>query len=146
MRSLIVGIFSLFILTCTVNLPTKGAKQYDEKELISRKLDVECDVTLDLMLTSSIEQGVKDKSTKGYRVQIYFGSGLGAKERAVEARTKFVELHPEVDIYLEYKAPDFKVRAGNFRTKSEALKLKKDIEAIYRDAFIVYDVIRFPEL
>jgi hypothetical protein len=45
-----------------------------------------------------------------------------------------------------FQTPNFKVRIGDFRNKSEALKTKAYIASKYPNAFIVKDNIQFPEL
>jgi len=45
-----------------------------------------------------------------------------------------------------YDDPNFKVYIGGYRVKSEALKLLKTIQKDFPSAFIVYDIIDFPDL
>jgi hypothetical protein len=71
---------------------------------------------------------------------------LKAKDKAFNQKVKFLSKYPEYDVHVKYKAPDFKVRVGDFRTKNEALKLQKKIQQDYPGAFIVPDIIDFPLL
>ena len=64
----------------------------------------------------------------------------------MKTRNEFNLVFPTIPSYLLFQTPNFKVRIGNFRNKSEALKTKAYIESKYPNAFIVKDIIRFPEL
>lgn len=79
----------------------------------------------------------------GYRVQIYFGS---QRAQANEVRSQFSILHPDIETYLIYQQPYFKVRVGDFRTRLEAYKLYRQIQKEYSSVFIVEDEINLPKL
>ncbi len=110
------------------------------------KLPIECSQQIKDLLQQHVRQNKKNNFTNGYRLQIYFGSGINARSQATKARTDFLSNHPDVKAYLIYKSPDFKVVVGDFRTKSEALKLQKSLIYQFPNAFIVADEIAFPEL
>jgi hypothetical protein len=110
------------------------------------KLDIQSDPRLKVLLQQHVNQNKKNNTTSGYRLQIYFGSGTNAHAEATKVRTEFLSSHPEVKAYLIFKSPDFKVLIGDFRTKSEALKLQKSLINQYPNAFIVADEIAFPAL
>lgn len=85
------------------------------------------------------------KGFPGYRIRIFSDSGNNARERAKNAKSKFDAAHSEYSSYLVYKSPDFEIFVGDFRTKSEALKLLKSISSEYSSAFIVKSLITFPK-
>lgn len=82
----------------------------------------------------------------GFRVEIFFSSALDARQRALQAKTAFLRDYPDVNVYVIYVSPDFKVRVGDFRTKSEALAMMKKIQDRFPKAFLVPDMIEFPNL
>lgn len=88
----------------------------------------------------------RKRGTNGFRLEIFFSSTNKAREQAVKTKNDFNLIFPEIPSYLLYQTPNFKVRVGDFRNKSEALKTKTLIESKYPNAFIVKDIIRFPEL
>ena len=61
-------------------------------------------------------------------------------------KTDFLSSYPDVKTYLLFKSPDFILRVGNFRTKSEALKMQKSLLYKFPNAFIVADEIALPDL
>jgi hypothetical protein len=80
---------------------------------------------------------------KGYRVKIHFG---GDKAKANEIKSKFMSRFPDVPAYTKYDQPNFNVRVGDFRTKLEAYRFLKLVQADFPSAFIVQDEIEFPPL
>jgi hypothetical protein len=114
--------------------------------MIWDKLNIQSEPRIKELLEQHVRQNKRNNSANGYRLQIYFGSGTNAHAQATKIRTDFLSAHPDVKAYLIFKSPDFKVLVGNFRTKSEALKMQKSLINQYPNAFIVADGIAFPEL
>jgi hypothetical protein len=79
----------------------------------------------------------------GYRVLIYSGN---KKQPANQARSTFLRVHPKTKAHLDYEQPNYKVRVGDFRTKLEALKYKKEIIDEFPNCFITKDKIDINEL
>lgn len=93
------------------------------------------------LLQKKLELDQTKPSIQGYRVQLYYG---GNRAEALELKSKFASLHPEVETYLIYQQPYFRLRAGNYRTRIEAYKLFKKVEKEFPSVFIVNDEIAFP--
>ena len=83
---------------------------------------------------------------EGYRIQIFFNSGRDAREEAIRVKADFLSLFPDLPVYIVYRSPFYKVRAGNFRNKYEALGVFRNVRRKYPAAYIVKDIIPFPEL
>lgn len=113
---------------------------------ILEKLNIQGDTRINELLRQYAAQSKKNGTTSGFRLQLYFGSGEKAHAQAIKIKTDFLSTNPDVKTYLLFKSPDFIVRVGNFRTKSEALKMQKALILQYPNAFIVADEIAFPEL
>lgn len=113
---------------------------------IWEKLNTQGDTRINELLSQFAAQNKKNGTTSGFRLQLYFGSGEKAHAQAIKIKTEFLSSNPNVKTYLLFKSPDFIVRVGNFRTKSEALKMQKALILQYPNAFIVADEIAFPEL
>ena len=79
----------------------------------------------------------------GYRVLIYFDQD---KDKAEQQKAHFLSLYNDVTAYVDYSAPNYRVRVGNYRTKLEAEKLKQEILSIFPTAIVVADKIQLPEL
>ncbi|MBI2269145.1 MAG: SPOR domain-containing protein [Bacteroidetes bacterium] len=85
----------------------------------------------------------KDAKVKGYRVQIHFGSD---REKAKEIKAKFLQAFNSAMAYEKYEQPNFKIRVGDFRTRTEAFKFLKEISPDFPSSFIVQDEIELKEL
>jgi hypothetical protein len=118
----------------------------EDSVMIWEKLNVQCDPKISELLKQEVTQSKKSGTMAGFRLQIYFGSGEKAHAQALKIKSEFLFSNPDVKTYLLFKSPDFIVRVGNFRTKSEALKMQKALLFQYPNAFIVADEIVLPEL
>ena len=84
---------------------------------------------------------------EGFRIQIYSNSNRNAKEESAKVRQEFMNRFPDIISYLLFAPPAYyKIRVGDFRTKSEAIKLFLTISRVFPDAYIVPDFINFPDL
>lgn len=80
---------------------------------------------------------------EGYRIQLFFDADKSALN---DARAKFFALYPKIDTYTTYNAPNFYLRAGDFRTRLEAEKIKAEIETMFPTSFVVQETINLPRL
>lgn len=134
--------FSSYCLAeTTVNKPNT-----QDSLMIWDKLIIQIDPKINDLLRQQTAQSKKTGTIGGFRLQIYFGSGEKAHDQAIKVKTDFLASYPDVKTYLLFKSPDFIVRIGDFRTKSEALKMQKMMLFQFPNAFIVADEIAFPEL
>jgi hypothetical protein len=111
---------------------------------ILQNVHINQDPRLEKMLKWHIENNKRKDGIDGYRVEIFFSSAMNAKERSLNKKKEFLLKYPEYNVHIKYVSPNFRVRVGDFRTKSEALKLYKTIEQDYPGAFIVSDIIDLP--
>ena len=79
---------------------------------------------------------------KGYRVQIF----LGDRTKAEETRRSFLVKHPDTPAYLDYLAPNFRVRVGDQRTKLDGEKLKQALLNEFPGLYVVPCEIEMPRL
>jgi hypothetical protein len=83
---------------------------------------------------------------EGFRIQIYASSNRNAREESNKARAEFISKFPDIISYPLYANPGyFKIRVGDFRTKTEAMSLFLKISKEFPDAYIVPDFINFPD-
>jgi hypothetical protein len=54
----------------------------------------------------------------GFRIQLYNGNEV----ESYAVRSKFLALFPDMKVEITYKAPEWKVQVGNFRTRLESDK------------------------
>jgi hypothetical protein len=82
----------------------------------------------------------------GWRIQIFFASGNTSKQAAMNAKRSFETRFPDIEAYLSFEEPNYKVRVGNFRTRLDAEGCLKKIATFYSSAFVVPDFIEFPKI
>ena len=106
---------------------------------------VNCDSRLKVIENNLIEAN-RSRQSFGYSVQIYFGSGSDARQKAEDVKKKFLTKVDNQEATIVYEPPYFKVRAGNCRTKLEATKLKRNLASDFPGCFIVECKIDYPNL
>jgi len=142
---LITSLFACQFLSAQVTISESNQEETTQPAIL-QNLNVNQDSRLDKMLNWHITKNEKMDGMEGYRVEIFFSADLDALEQAKNKKVEFLSKYPDYLVHIKYDAPNFKVRVGDFRTKNEALKLKKNIERDYPMAFIVPDKIKFPLL
>ena len=64
----------------------------------------------------------------GYRIQIYMDNSPKAKNEVVRIQRLFNETFPNIETYVSYNAPNWRVLVGDFRTREEANAFKQSIQ------------------
>ena len=96
---------------------------------------------------AAVETQKTDKSSvTGYRVVLFYDDAQYAQERANEIMEELKKDHPEVNSYMVYETPYFKVSVGDCLTEEEALILRNMFIDKYTGAFIRRDKIALKEL
>ena len=73
----------------------------------------------------------------GYRIQVI---STMDRARALAAKAKLLSMFPSQECYLSYQSPYFRVRIGNFRKRSDAKVLEKQLEPYFpAGIFVVRD-------
>lgn len=73
----------------------------------------------------------------GYRIQVSFGR----KEEVNSIRTDFLHAYPEIGAYISWLQPNFRLRVGDFRTRLDAERFRKNILDDFPGSYIVRDHI-----
>lgn len=93
-----------------------------------------------------LEQKSATNGIEVYRILIFSESGQEARTNADRVRSEFISKYEDVKCYKVYENIEFKLYVGDFRSKSDALRLLKVIEKDYPDAFIGPPIIiPFPD-
>ena len=78
------------------------------------------------------------RQTNGYRIQLATNN---SRQALMDMKAKFLQQFPDVNAYLEYQAPQFKLRVGDFRSRGEAEQFVNDVRIGFSSAFVVPDKI-----
>ncbi|MEF9930968.1 MAG: hypothetical protein RSC28_00780 [Bacteroidales bacterium] len=86
------------------------------------------------------------KQRHGYRIRIFFDNKQHARGESEIIVKSFSSSFPQVPVYRSYTNPYFKVVAGDFRTKSDAMRVLGAIKNLYPHALVIKEYIQFPPL
>jgi len=90
----------------------------------------------------SINKTVKKstaRTARGYRILVI---NTNKREEAIDAKTRVYTYFPELKAYLSYQSPYFKLKAGNFKTRDEAERYRKNMTSLFpKGVFIINDII-----
>lgn len=86
----------------------------------------------------------RNRTISGYRVRIFFDNRQTARVESEDALKNFMRLYHDIPAYRTYANPYFKVTVGDFRTRSEAVRLLERIKSEFPSAFIVKENVCYP--
>lgn len=108
--------------------------------LLQGKIIIKQDASIRNALASYTEQN-KNKEKNGYRIFVFMSNSQGARSNSDAIAEALKENYPQMCIYRTYSNPYFKVLAGDFRTKADALKIYNEIKEKYPQARIIRSAI-----
>jgi len=118
----------------------------DSLQIKAGKVDIIRDSKIDSIVNMHIAYNKSQDGIMGYRVQIFFDAGNNSLNKAEAVSEQFQTLFPGDTAYISFTEPYYKVRIGDFRTRLEAEGYMQKILKDYPNAFVIKDMIRFPEL
>jgi len=130
----------LFILTVifNFNIFCQDNSISDSSNVISK-----VSVIKDAGIENVLQTYKSSYTLNGYRIQIFSDN---KKQPARDEKARFLSSFNSVKAHEVYQQPFFKIRVGDFRTKLEAYKFQKEIQAQFPNSFIVKDEIDVEEL
>lgn len=91
-------------------------------------------------LTNKYDDYNKNKEfIDGYRIQIMY---TDIRSEAYKSKGQMYKDFPDLNSYVEYEEPNFKLRIGDFKTRLEATYFMQQVTPLYSGAFIVKDKIK----
>lgn len=137
----------IFIITCSLHSQDEQ-KQYDESfdPTTLNEPEMELPILIFPGDTFQFKNGidVTDSTEMGYRIQVVSTPDYQNVELVMEELAQMMK----EKVYLSFDPPNYKVRIGNFRFRSEAEKVQKNLNAMgYRTAWIIRtDIVVMPKL
>ncbi len=130
MRSILILFFSLSSFTLFSQLG---------------KVEIHSDARVDAMIRK-MGTAIPPNPTPqivGYRIQLLFDSN---KKAVDEARNRFVAQFPKVDTYITFVAPNYILKAGDFRSSTDAERVKSEINNSFPASFLIKEMINLPRI
>lgn len=84
------------------------------------KVEITGDVQVSELVKKHIEFNERVRTVPGYRVQIAALSGANSRDQAFELKRRFKEEYPEIEVYIVFTEPNFRIKVGDFTSKLEA--------------------------
>lgn len=138
----------LYTILVTIHLaglcPGFSFAQDSVREL--RNIMIIRDEKVDLLVSKHILINQNREGIPGYRIQIFFDSGTNSKTNAQGIYDGFRAKYPDIAVYLTFKAPNYKVRVGDFRTRLDAQRFLMEISTEYPNAWIIPEQINMPKV
>ena len=93
--------------------------------------------------------GKKYLVTSGYRVRVFSGNNqTSSREEAYKIESELKGYLPDLETYVLFKTPNWRLVIGNYRTQEEATaalrSLKQKFPVYGREMFVVKDDIEIP--
>lgn len=112
---------------------------FAQNDNLNNHIEVHSDKRIDYLV--EIER--KTDQIDGYRLQICLDSN---KDIVEEARNKFLKLYPFTDSDITFDNPHFNLKVGNFRSRIEAEKIKREVFGEFVICIIHDELINLPRI
>ena len=123
----------IFLLTLLLVLTLAVRAQVSAIDVLSLPNDNDHKVVvhhsdhIDEIVQASVEQPALGTTVDGFRLQVYYGNkGSKSRTRAYEIKEEIESGSENLDVYVIYLVPYWKVQVGNCLTREEANELRKD--------------------
>lgn len=128
----------LFILVCCL-LGSSWAMAQDNATASNGNVRVVKDSRVDVLIKKQIYiNTLAIRNQSGFRVQVISTNKRGD---ANEAKAKVMQLYGDYRTYLDYQAPYFKVRVGDFKSREEAAELRDKLSDLFSGGVFVVPAI-----
>lgn len=115
----------IILLTTLLTLATAEAQNN------KGKIEITGDTKVSALVKKHIEFNEQIKTVPGYRVQIAALSGANSRNQAFELKGQFKNDFPEVEAYIVFNEPNFRIKVGDFTSKLDAYVFMKKIKDKY---------------
>ena len=100
-------------------------------------------INVDSRIDQLIEIEKRIDQIQGFRLQICYDSN---KDVVDAARDKFLKLYPLTDTYVSFENPHFNLKVGDYRSRLEAEKVKRELFGEFVICIIHEELINLPRI
>lgn len=119
----------------------------DDRNSRMGELNIYQDPAIDSLIYRYILYSQRLGGMEGFRIQIYSSSDKSARVESGKVRQEFMTKFPDIISYATFDRPGYyKIRVGDYRTRIEGTKYLLMIRKVFPDAYLVPDIINFPDL
>lgn len=120
----------------TVQAETQVEKQ--KESVIINQLSQQINSQLDVALDSIAGRNKNIRYAVGYRIQVYVGND---RKDVDEAKIFIYHNFPELNTYLSFSQPTYKLKAGDFTSRLDAERYYSSVKQRYTMAMIIAERI-----
>lgn len=84
--------------------------------------------------TTVKKKTVTRKTVNGYQLQVL---NTTDRNEAINAKSLLLSKYPNQKTFLMYQSPYYKIRFGNFLTKTEAVSYQKKVKSNFTNVFVI---------
>lgn len=117
----------LFLLALCMTLSAASLLAQSRKGTI----EITGDVKVSELVKKHIEFNERLRTVPGYRIQIASLSGPNSRNQAFELKSQFKESYPDVEVYVVFSEPNFRIKVGDFTSKLDAYVFMQKIKDTY---------------
>ena len=103
-------------------------------------VEITGDVKVSQLVKKHIEFNERMQTVPGYRVQIASLSGPNSRNQAFELKRQFKEEYPDIEVYIVFTEPNFRIKVGDFTSKLDAYVLMQTIKERYPGTIVKENV------
>ena len=139
----ILLVFSLLLFMASVaqqneSVTTEGPALQTASVIVHKDPRIDVLVKKKAAINKNAKKSVA-RTGRGYRLLVLSTSD---REEAIAAKTKIYTYFPELKAYLSYQSPFFKLKAGNFVSRPDAERYRKNMATIFpKGVFIINDIV-----
>lgn len=123
----------------TTTIPTETKVVVKDKSTTAiATLPQQVNTQVDIALDSIAVRNKNIRYASGYRIQVYVGND---RREVDEAKAFIYQSFPELNTYLSYSQPTYKLKAGDFTSKLDAERYYSQIKQRYSMAMMVSERI-----
>lgn len=111
--------------------------------LFGQSINIMEDVPIGEMMRKYVSSNKAQTVLAGYRIQLLATTD---RQKVESAMRKFQSLYPAINVDWEHNKPYYKLRAGAYRTRLEAIRALKQFKANYPGAYTAQARINKSEL
>ncbi|MBQ6956401.1 MAG: SPOR domain-containing protein [Bacteroidales bacterium] len=117
----------VFLLFLSMTLTFGAVSAQNRKGTI----EITGDIKVGELVKKHVEFNERLRTVPGYRVQIAALSGPNSRNQAFELKSRFKESYPDVEVYIVFSEPNFRVKVGDFTSKLDAYVFMQRIKDTY---------------
>lgn len=123
----------LLAMLCVASLPLSAQGKKGRVEITG-------DTKVSQLVLKHIEFNERVQTVPGYRIQIAALSGPNSRNQAFDLKRRFKEQYPDVEVYIVFAEPNFRIKVGDFTSRLDAYVFMQRIKGTYPGTIVKENV------